>query len=85
DDAADDAHVVGEIFGNAIREEMELDTVDVVPSPIFSPGTNCWDVSLTLFYPKRAVQGVRKVYRISVDVADVVPSTVGSTRSWFVR
>jgi hypothetical protein len=31
------------------------------------------------------VQTVRKVYRFTVDVSDVVPVTVGPMRSWFVR
>ncbi len=33
----------------------------------------------------RHVQTVRKVYRFTVDVSDVVPVTVGTMRSWFVR
>src|SRR5690348_13633447 len=37
------------------------------------------------FYPERQVQTVRQVYRLTVDVSDVVPVTVGPMRSWFVR
>ena len=34
---------------------------------------------------ERQVQTVRKVFRFTVDVSDVVPVTVGTVRSWFTR
>jgi hypothetical protein len=49
------------------------------------PDSDCWDVKLHFFFPARQVQTVRKVYRFTVDVSDVVPVTVGPVRSWFVR
>jgi hypothetical protein len=64
---------------------MELDRVNVAPSPIGRPGSDCWDVEVYFFYPERPVQTVRKVYRFTVDVSDTVPVTVGATRSWFTR
>jgi hypothetical protein len=42
-------------------------------------------VELYFFFPERQVQTVRKVYRFTVDVSDVVPVTVGAMRSWFTR
>jgi hypothetical protein len=36
------------------------------------------------FHPERQVQTVRKVFRFTADVNDVVPVTVGPMRSWFV-
>jgi hypothetical protein len=42
-------------------------------------------VLLVFFFPERQIQTVRKVYRFTVDVADVVPVTVGPMRSWFIR
>ena len=83
--AATNAFEVGKIYEQAFREEMELDSVEVTRSPISKPGTDCWDVSLMFFYPQRQVQTVRNVHRFTVDVADVVPSTVGPVRSWFIR
>jgi cyanobactin maturation PatA/PatG family protease len=83
--AATNAFEVGEIFTAAIREQMELDRVGVVPSPVGRPGSDCWDVEVYFFYPERQVQTVRKVYRFTVDVSDTVPVTVGSMRSWFTR
>jgi len=83
--AATNAFEVARVFESALQEQMELDTVEVERSPICAPGTDSWDVNLTFFYPQRQVQTVRKVFRFAVDVADVVPSTVGPMRSWFVR
>jgi len=64
---------------------MELDTIEVERSAICRPESDCWDVKIHFFYPERHVQTVRKVYRFTVDVSDVVPVTVGTMRSWFVR
>jgi cyanobactin maturation PatA/PatG family protease len=83
--AATNAFEMGQIFTQAIRERMELDRVAVVPSPIGRPGSDCWDVEVSFFYPERQVQTVRKVYRFTVDVSDNVPVTVGTMRSWFTR
>ncbi len=55
---------------------MELDSVNVVPSPICRPGSDCWDVEVYFFYPERQVQTVRRVYRFTVDVSDTVPVTM---------
>ncbi len=83
--AATNAFEIGEIYTSAIREKMELDRIDVVPSPVCRPGSDCWDVELYFFYPERQMQTVRKVYRFTVDVSDTVPVTVGSMRSWYTR
>jgi hypothetical protein len=48
-------------------------------------GSDCWDVKLVFFFPDRPAQTVRRLYRFTVDVADVVPATVGPMRSWSIR
>lgn len=83
--AATNAFNIEQVYETAIRENMELDTISVERSPICRPESDCWDVKLLFFYPERQVQTVRKVFRFTVDVSDVVPVTVGSVRSWFVR
>lgn len=83
--AATSAFEIGEIYRDAINDQMELDAINVVRSAICRPGSDCWDVEMYFFYPDRQVQTVRKVYRFTVDVSDVVPVTVGTTRSWFTR
>ncbi|MDJ0593039.1 MAG: PatA/PatG family cyanobactin maturation protease [Pleurocapsa sp. MO_226.B13] len=83
--AATNAFNVEQIFEDAIRQEMELDTIEVERSPLCRPDSDCWDVKLTFFSPSRVFEQARKVYRFTVDVSDVCPVTVGKVRSWFVR
>lgn len=83
--AATNAFTFEKIYESALKEKMELESVNVVRSPICRPGSDCWDVEVYFFYPERQVQTVRKVHRFTVDVSDVVPVTVGPTRSWFTR
>lgn len=83
--AATNAHEIDQIYQSAIAEGMELDTIEASPSPISRPGSDCWDVQVYFFYPERQVQTVRKVFRFTVDVSDLVPVTVGPTRAWFTR
>jgi len=64
---------------------MELESIDVEPTAISAPGADCWDVKLVFFYPNRPIPSVRRLYRFTVDVADVVPATVGPMRSWYIR
>jgi cyanobactin maturation PatA/PatG family protease len=76
---------VNEVFKDAIKEGMDLDTIEVERSPICRLDSDCWDVKLTFFSPRKMLEQARKVYRFTVDVSDVVPVTVGPVRSWFVR
>jgi hypothetical protein len=82
---ATNAFEAAQVYHGAIRERMELESINVVLSPVSRPGSDCWDVEVYFFYPERQVQTVRKVYRFTVDVSDTVPVTVGTTRSWFTR
>ena len=83
--AATNAFEVEKVYEKAIREEMELDTIEVERSPVSPASADCWDVKLLFFYPQHPIQTVRRVYRFTVDVADVVPVTVGRVRSWSIR
>ena len=83
--AATNAFEVARVYEHAIRQDMELETIEVEPSAVPPPGTNCWDVKLVFFFPNRPAPGVRRLYRFTVDVADVVPATVGPMRSWSIR
>jgi cyanobactin maturation PatA/PatG family protease len=83
--AATNAFAFEKFYESALKEKMELESVNVVRSPICRTGSDCWDVEVYFFYPDRQVQTVRRVYRITVDVSDTVPVTVGPTRSWFTR
>jgi cyanobactin maturation PatA/PatG family protease len=66
-------------------EELDLDSIQVTRSSICRPGSECWDILVYFFFPQRPVQHVRKVYRYTVDVSDVIPVTVRRMRNWFTR
>ena len=83
--AATNAFNIERIYESAVKEDMDLDDIEVERSAICRPDSDCWDVKLLFFFPDRQVQTVRKAYRFTVDVSDVVPVTVGPVRSWFVR
>lgn len=83
--AATNALLAAEVFEDAIKREMELDTIGVECSPICRTNSDCWDIKLTFFNPSRVFEQARRVYLITVDVSDVVPVMVGKVRSWFFR
>jgi cyanobactin maturation PatA/PatG family protease len=83
--AATNAFQAAAVFKDAIETGMDLDTIEVVRSPICRPESDCWDVRLTFFNPSKVFEQARKVYLFTVDVSDVVPVMVGTVRSWFTR
>ncbi len=83
--AGTNALLAARVFDEAVKAEIELDTIDVTRSPVCRPESDCWDVQLTFFDPKRTLERARKVYRFTVDVSDPVPVMVGAARSWFIR
>ncbi len=83
--AATNALNVERIFEAALKENLELDTIEVEPSPVCRPESQCWDVKLIFFNPLRVFEQARRVYRFTVDVSDICPVMVGGVRSWSVR
>ncbi len=83
--AATNAMNAGKIFEAALNDEMELDTIEVERSPICRPGSDCWEVKLTFFNPRKVFEQARKVYRFTVDTSDTCPVMVGDVRSWYTR
>jgi subtilisin family serine protease len=81
--AATNAMELGPIYEDALNNNMELHNVRVVRSPIGRPGSDCWDVEIYFFRPQDPVAHVKKVYRYTVDVSDIVPVILGPVRSWF--
>jgi cyanobactin maturation PatA/PatG family protease len=80
--AVTNAYQVEKVFENALSESMELYKIDVEKSPVQRPGADCWDVKLTFFAPEKRLEKANVEYRITVDVGDVVPATVGPIRTW---
>jgi cyanobactin maturation PatA/PatG family protease len=82
--AATNAFQIGQAFTSAAGEALELDSIEVERSPVCRPGSDCWDVKLGFFDPTRRMERARKVYRLTVDVSEPLPVTVGAVRSWSV-
>ncbi len=82
--AATNALNVERIFENALKEDMQLDTIEVEKSPICRMDSECYDVKLTFFNPSKVFEQARRVYLFTVDVIDI-PVMRGGVRSFYVR
>jgi cyanobactin maturation PatA/PatG family protease len=82
--AATNAFQAAHVISHAAHSELELDTIQVVPSPVCRPGSECYDVQVHFFDPADTAVANR-VYRFTVDVSDVIPVGIGAVRSWSVR
>jgi cyanobactin maturation PatA/PatG family protease len=78
------ASAYAEAIKYTASEETKLDSIDVERSPICREGSDCWDVKITFFNPKRRYEEAKRVFRFTVDVSGVIPVTVGLMRSWYV-
>ena len=70
------------VFEETVRAHLQLDGMTVEPSLVCRPGSECWDVKLTFFNPARGIPQTKRVYRLTIDVSDVVPVTMGEVRTW---
>jgi hypothetical protein len=81
---ATNPHGFAEAFTEAANAGLKLHTIEVVPSLVCRPGSECWDVRLEYFDPNQQTDVARRVYRVTVDVSDVVPVVVGEPRYWSI-
>jgi hypothetical protein len=82
--AATNAFQLGEIYTRAAKAGLKLDSIETERSPICRPDSDCWDVKLTFFNPVKRLEQAREIYRLTIDVSDVIPVTVGQVRRWQV-
>lgn len=82
--AATNAFQLGDIYTRTAKDGLKLDSITTEKSPICRPDSDCWDVKLTFFNPTRRLDQAREIYRLTIDVSDVVPVTVGQVRRWQV-
>ncbi|QDV38987.1 PatA/PatG family cyanobactin maturation protease [Tautonia plasticadhaerens] len=82
--AATNAFELRFVYSDSLKDDLRLDRIDVERSPSSRPGSDCWDVNLTFFHPTRRQDVARRVYRLTVDVSDVLPVTIGKVRRWEV-
>lgn len=81
------SHLLGpmEILTKMLRENHALDVIQVMPGKLERPGSDCWDVTLSFFNRQHPLQSARWFHRFTVDVSEVIPVTIGETRSWKAR
>jgi cyanobactin maturation PatA/PatG family protease len=82
--AATNAYQAANALAEAASKSLELDSINVVKSPICRPDSDCWDVELVMF-DDDDLRKSNHVYRFTVDVSDVIPVTVGRMRNWASR
>ncbi|NQZ07800.1 MAG: PatA/PatG family cyanobactin maturation protease [Algicola sp.] len=82
--AATNAYQVAQVFESALKEDMELDSIDVEKSPVARPDSDCWDVKMIFFNPSRRLEQSRLAYRFTVDVSDIIPVLIGPLRQWYI-
>jgi hypothetical protein len=82
--AATNLYQVASVYKDAIKKSLKLDKITKERSQVCRPGADCWDVILTLFDPERRYERAREVYRLTIDVSEIIPVTVGKLRRWSV-
>lgn len=83
--AATNALNTATIFTEALKDNMQLDLIEVERSAVCPLGSECWDVKIIFFDPEKQFQRARKVYRFTIDVSDVCPVMIGEVRHWSMR
>jgi cyanobactin maturation PatA/PatG family protease len=81
--AATNAFQAASTFAEAINSGMGLDSIEIEKSPFCRLNSNCWDVMLKFFDSENS-RRAKKVYRFTIDVANIMPVTLGTVRSWSV-
>ena len=71
-----------QIFVEAAKGQLALESVVAERLSFCSPGSDCLDVKWTFFDPKASTQSPRTVMRLTVDVADVKPVALSPLRRW---
>lgn len=81
--AATNAFQAASTFAEAINTGMGLDSIEIEKSPFCRLNSNCWDVKLKFFDSEDGKRS-KKVFRFTIDVANLMPVTLGKVRSWSV-
>ena len=81
--SATNAFQAAQVFAEAGSRGLQLDTINVEPSPFCRMDSDCWDVRLTFFDPDNNLRA-RRVFRFTIDVSDIMPVTIGDVRSWSI-
>jgi hypothetical protein len=80
--AATNLFQIAAVYREAVQQGLRLDGIEVERSSICRPGSDCWDVKATLFDPLRRHERAKEIFKLTVDVSEVLPVTVGRLRKW---
>ena len=70
------------MLGKDENSSFELERVHVERSPICRPNSDCWDVVITTFNPKKRLEEAKLVFRLTIDVKDIIPVQMGKIINW---
>ncbi|MCH8044360.1 MAG: PatA/PatG family cyanobactin maturation protease [Planctomycetes bacterium] len=70
---------VVQTFNRAVEEDLFLDYVSVEASPVCRPESDCQDVKLSFYNPNN-LQEANLIFRLTVDVSNVVPVLIDEPR-----
>ncbi|MBV8607665.1 MAG: hypothetical protein JO034_09405 [Singulisphaera sp.] len=73
-----------QVFEHAAAQSLQLEAVEVTPSKVCRPESECYDVRLKFFDPTAVLTKARRLYLYTVDVSDVIPVSIGKLRQWTV-
>jgi cyanobactin maturation PatA/PatG family protease len=82
--AATNAFQVTQALAQTVVEGRQLGTIEVVKSPVCRLYSDCWDVKLKFFDPDDDLRA-KRVCRLTVDVSDLMPVSLGEVRTWMTR
>ncbi len=71
-----------DVFVDAVSKGLELDSIFAEKSPICRPKSDCWDVVMRFFDPLHRMDRALEEYRLTVDVNDISPVSIGTRRNW---
>ncbi len=78
--AGTNAYMVAEVIKDACKEELDLLAIEAEKSSICRPGSDCWDIKLKFFNPKKVLETAKTNYILTIDVSDIIPVSVGEFR-----
>jgi len=67
---------------NETGPSLMIQDIHAEPAKVARPGTDTWDVIVTMFNPHATLTEARRVTRITIDVGDVMPVVVGKAVTW---
>ena len=73
-----------EVFERASAQALQLKAIEVAPSAVCRPESECYDVRLTFFDPGNVQTRASELFLYTVDVSDVIPVSIGKVRNWSV-